>query len=81
MHALYNDAEAMLPNLPSLYGLSMQDVEARRDTQRGAFAKKSMFLDVVSAENGELVAVAGFRSIVGDRAEWGIIVLPKFRRQ
>ena len=81
VHALYNDAEAMLPNLPSLYGLSMQDVEARRDTQRGAFAKKSMFLDVVSAENGELVAVAGFRSIVGDRAEWGIIVLPKFRRQ
>ena len=82
VHALYNDAEAMLPNLPALYGLSMQDVEARRDTQRSEFAKESMFLDVVSAEDdGELVAVAGFRSIVGDRAEWGAIVVPKFRRQ
>ena len=80
VHALYNDAEAMLPHLPMLFGMSIQDVEARRNTQRCTFAKESMFLDVVS-EGGELVAVAGFRDIVGDRAEWGIIVAPAFRRQ
>ena len=80
VYALYNDSEAMLPHVAMLFGMSMQDVEARRDTQRAAFANESMFLDVIS-EDGDLVAVSGFRVILGDRAEWGIIVAPAFRRQ
>ena len=80
VYALYNDAEAMLPHLSMLFGMSMHDVKARRDNQRAAFASKSMFLDVIS-KDGKLAAVSGFRDIVGDRAEWGIIVAPAFRRQ
>ena len=87
VHALFCDPEAMLPHCAQLFGMKVDVLEKRRESQRkGAEEKTSFFVDVISKEDLSLVAVSGFRElrkddINGDTAEWGIIVVPKWRQK
>lgn len=83
VHRMFNDREAMMPQVRQLYGISMRDHTRRRETQREEMkVKSSFFLDVVAKnakDHSEIVAVAGFRELRSGVAEWGIIVQPQWR--
>ncbi|KAJ8608813.1 hypothetical protein CTAYLR_009359 [Chrysophaeum taylorii] len=82
VHALHNDAMTMLPHLETLYGLSMDAVEERRDKHRAEHGETSCFMDIVAKDTGAFVGSCGFRSFVdGGIAEWGIIVSKPWQRK
>ena len=81
VHALFNDRATMLPWLPMLCPISAADMTKRRASQRdGKALRVSCFMDIVDQQSGELVGTAGFRSIEGRRAEFGIVVKQSWQR-
>ena len=83
VYILYNNKEAMLPQLPMLYGMKRESLLSRRESQRTGFQERSLYLDVVCKESKELVCFAGFRALDNENecAEWGIIVVPEWRQR
>eukprot|EP00656_Telonema_subtile_P001033 TRINITY_DN10494_c0_g1_i2.p1 TRINITY_DN10494_c0_g1~~TRINITY_DN10494_c0_g1_i2.p1 ORF type:complete len:324 (+),score=67.63 TRINITY_DN10494_c0_g1_i2:100-1071(+) len=86
VHALYNDEQTMLPYLPTLCGMSLDQMTARREQQRrdclgDSNSKISCFFDVVDTESNALVGTAGFRSLEDGVAEWGVVVARAWQRR
>jgi RimJ/RimL family protein N-acetyltransferase len=88
VHSLYNDEATMLPHLPMLCPMSWEALVARRTAHRAAHARtragappESYFLDVLDRESGALVGTAGFRSLAGGVAEFGIVITRSWQRR
>lgn len=71
--------------VPELYKdlvpkLTVEEVKDRRVKQRAEFGTHSRCVDVVDRLTGAFVGVTGFRSMDGDKYEWGIVVADEWRR-
>ena len=81
-HAMFNNKEAVLPQLPFFYGMSEEAHTERREKQKsGILEGTSCYLDVIDKHTATVVGGAGFREIEGTKAEWGIIVEPSWRKK
>ncbi|QDZ25267.1 hypothetical protein HOP50_16g78140 [Chloropicon primus] len=81
---LYNDESTMLPWLPFLCPMKPEAMKKRRNFHRLEYQEgRSMFLDLVDRETGELVGTSGFRTIEykSGEAEWGVVIRKPHQRR
>ena len=84
VHALYNNAETMLPHLKVLMGMDMEAMKNRRLIHRNGFINgASKFYDIMAKINKEIILIGttGFRIVDMEEgfAEWGIVVDKNWR--
>ena len=83
VHALFNDAQTMLPHLPMLCPITREAMASRRTSHRDGLKNgASAFMDMVDKASGELIGTCGFRefSTDGTSAEYGIVVRKSWQR-
>jgi Ca2+-dependent lipid-binding protein len=86
VHALFQQAEVMLPHLEQLYKMPLNMVIQRRQTQREEVQMgKSCIMDIIDRRSGQFVGLAGFIAVVGaekdKNAEFNIVVSKARQRQ
>lgn len=83
--AMYHDEATMKASLPMLYGMTDDQILARRDTQRASAMAGTAYLEIIHRTTGELAGAAGFREVLREggevTAEFGVAIWKKWQRK